>query len=269
MIASRFFLTIFATISIGILAVGYWTDVMNMWVLVPFVVLTIACYVFQYQINSFWVEKYGIKVEPYESEWMDKNVEFFRETQLEVRQKMKEDVIKQIRNTEFIPMGDFNLPEEIKIMCIIPAICLGLVRESKISKHYQRIVLYKHPFISPSNDKVHISEIHKGDGVLIFSIEHLQAAFFNPVKYFNISLYEWSIIYCQSKEGKITYDVDEIKSNRLIERTLNIEITSLEEYLGVNIDDLQPLLIYCFFIKPDRLKELSPETYTSIAKAFQ
>ncbi len=239
MLASSLLLRVLVIIAAIVIYLGFKNDEINYLLVIFLAVLIMGVYVFQHPINLWWDKRFGVKVEHYESQWMEDTLPFLRKHDSETRQRLKEVITLTVRHIEFIPMGEFAIPEETKIMAVAPAIGLGIHQNPKILQHYQRVVFYKHPFITPQSDRVHVFEIHEEDGVIIFSTQHLEAGYLNPRQFFHISLYAWIEIANKHQMG-IKTRIDRL-SEEEIERKLGYRLEKLRAYLGVdelNIDSL-------------------------------
>lgn len=105
-------------------------------------------------------------------------------------------------------------------------------------------MFYPHPFITPNQDWIHISETYEEDSVMIYSAKHLQAAYANSKLYFNPALYEWSKVFVNILKIDIDIDINqcELLLNKLHETT--IEKPCIGWGLKHTIFRLLPFMLY-------------------------
>jgi hypothetical protein len=231
--AGKILILPFLLISIGLISWDLYTGDSHIILIIISCVLTVAAVTLRHWVDEKWYAANKLELGEYETKWLEKFFPYYSQISESAKSEFRTALAREIYLKEFIPMGLDTVPEEIKIMALAPAIQMGLHQSSKIMRHYNRIVFYIHPFITPNLQKVHISETDHEDGVLIFSIELLQAAYLNPQKYFNPALYEWSLIAVENE-----FEKQEVKllSTIEIESSINQSIGTLSDFLGKTAD---------------------------------
>lgn len=229
----------------------------NAYILIPLVVLGVGIFIFQNQINDFWYEKFRIDLDPTEKKWLSDFCPFINEMSGDSRVEFFHRLAKSVSYHEFILMGPEKVHEEIKWMVLIPAVQLKIYQFRDLYKRYARTALYAHPFMTPQQEWVHVSEHHNEDGLVILSMEQLKMSFFAPELYFNPALYEWACILVESKDIKFIGCEDFIVdlANDICPQGLD----GIKSWLGQTEINSSALVIYTIINKPERIIDLRPE----------
>lgn len=170
-------------------------EITSLWILLPAGLLVVASFIFSDLINEWWFHRIPPDISSYERNWLANFVPYYAKLREDARKRFDSKLAKQLFRKEFIHMAEKDIPEEWKIMALAPAVYLGLDHTSKDADHYNRIVFYMHQFPSPKQDYLHVSEVEHEDGVLIFSVPHLESSYIKPESYFNTANYEWGEVF--------------------------------------------------------------------------
>ena len=135
-----------------------------------------------------------------------------------------------IRNVDYMGMKVDDIPTDVKVMCIYPALLIEYIVGIKLLKHYNRVILYKHPFPSPEIQEWHAAEIHHEDGVVLFSLEQLIPNFSRSGAFYHVGFDAWIRALMAMRpelEGrsKMSTPVDYDQND--------LELTSARKYLGL------------------------------------
>ena len=234
--------------SILLLALSiYWGMVqehMDIRLILPACLLVVALFVFQHKINDYSLGRWPPKLDEDEEHWMRSYVHFYNNLSDFRKKEFGQNLGRVCAQTDFIAKGMESIPQEIKMMVIAPMIYMRLHENLQISENFKRVALYLHPFITPEQNYIHISEIHDEDGLLIFSLAELQISYKDPLRYFNSAFYEWSrIFFGINQHLKPTNMSDEFIWHFVAGHT-NIEKERLEAYMGQPEIDTSSLLLY-------------------------
>jgi hypothetical protein len=172
----------------------------------------------------------------------------------------------EIREREFISMSEKDIPEELKIMALAPAVRLRLKYTDKKSAHYSRIIFYHHAFASPDQQYLHLSETQHEDGALIFATDALEAAYVKPDHFFNTALYEWCcvLVMLQGIEEKLS--IDSTQAWEVFNRIISTDAQTLLNYLKQQSANHYALLCYCYIMNPNELEKRLPGFYKLIQR---
>lgn len=229
-----------------LIAYGLWVGEISLFLVIPFLVLAVGLYILQYKVNEYWYYKYPPDLSPYEKKWCSEFLPYYQGFNQDEFIQFNHELARELRLKEFILMGVEQIPEDLKLFCLAPAVKLGLSKNSTLIKHYNRIVIYPHPFITPDIESVHICETHEEDGVLIFSMDQLKGALFYPEKYLNPAAYLWATLYVQN--NSITSELSEDEKWELVCKKTDKEKNFILDYFGmpnINVDGLLLSLQQC------------------------
>lgn len=234
----------FILISIGLILYDLYTGESHIIAILIFISLTVAAITMRHWVDEKWYQKNSLELGEYETQWLERFFPQFQKMPDSRKSEFKKALATEVFLKEYIPMGLEAIPEELKLMALAPAVLLELDSSKALLKHYNRIVYYKHPFLTPDIQTIHISETHHDDGVVILCIELLQASYINPSKFMNPALYEWCEIALNNDYKKIP--VHEVDVHQ-IEEKLGMSIAEIENYFGkkVNVKTLSKYIEYC------------------------
>ncbi|MBK9109228.1 MAG: hypothetical protein IPM92_12905 [Saprospiraceae bacterium] len=239
-------------------------DINSLWILIPSGLLVVASFIFADLVNNWWFNKNPPNISDYERNWLINFAPYYENLNKVQREHFDQKLARELYHKEFINMAEKEIPEEWKLMCLAPAIYLGLYYGTKGADHYNRIVFYFHQFPSPQQDYLHISETEHEDGVLIFSLPHLESAYLKPESYFNISIYEWGQVFFQLHKMPDDWGAlsDEIISDCCTHIQTNE--TDLKTYIGQPILSLAGMLLYYYLCYNSIMKNKWPDQYQFI-----
>lgn len=253
----RYFLIPTIFITLLYFGITYLYTEPNPIIIIILIGLCAAIMSFQNIINDWWFSKFNPKLERQEIMWLEQFVPFIRDLPNDDKNEFFQELAKMLEKHEFIKMGLEKLPEELKWMALSPAVRLKIYNHPKLYDEYIRTVFYPHPFITPNQDWIHISETYEEDSVMIYSAEHLQAAYANSKLYFNPALYEWSKVFVNILKIDIDIDINqcELLLNKLHETTIEKTL----HWLGAKSIHFPSIAIYALLMDPVSTLKLFPE----------
>jgi len=154
--------------------------------IIPQVVVLAAIYVLSPQIDWWYFKKNPQVMPEGMTRILEKFYPYYKALKPELKPHFRNRLMMYLRCVEFIGKPEKEVPEDIMMIvaAAVTQLTFGL-EDYRLSK-FERIVIYPHPFPSPQyKEHVHNSEIFEEDGVLLFSVEPLLAAFRFPHKYYN------------------------------------------------------------------------------------
>jgi Mlc titration factor MtfA (ptsG expression regulator) len=237
------------------------TTTSGLWILIPAGILAAASFTLGGLINSSWYAKFPPKLTAYELNWVSRFVPFYKLLDENERLNFNTKLAFELTERDFLSMSEKDLPEEIKMMILAPAVRLNLLSSDKKAAHYHKIILYHHAFASPDQQYLHLSETQHEDGAFIFATDALEAAYLKPDNYFNTALYEWCCVFVRIHAIQDLIHIDETESWNAIGNMLSTDKTKLLNYLRQpNVDHLA-LLCYCYVMYPSHLQNKLPAVY--------
>ncbi len=168
------------------------------------------------------------------------------------------DHIVYTHDCDFIGKGLETIPDDLKHIISAHAFYFGNSSHRKWPRHYNRIVLYTHPFISPIQEEhVHSVETHKEDGVLVFSLEQAIPGIDRKGSFYNIIIHGFAEAFLS------LYPVSSPLSNEEIWHRLmtHFEVDQNNITSVVGLDDFNVLIpvAHYFIYNPEQMKEVFPE----------
>lgn len=233
----------------------------SLWILIPAGILAAASFAMGDLINSIYYSKYSPSLNAYELHWVQRFVPFYKNLDEATKEKFCDQLALEMREKDFTSMAEKDLPEELKMMVMTPAVRLKLFYKDKSVAHYNKIIFYHHAFASPDQQYLHLSETQHEDGVIILSSDALEASYLNPANYFNTALYEWSCIFVKLKNLAAAISIEETNAWEVINALLSTDTKTLLDYLGQTKADHYALLCYCYVMYPEHLKIKLPDFY--------
>lgn len=121
---------------------------------------------------------------------------FIKTCLIQKKKRFRERLVLIRMGTDWMPLGwgedTERLPPDVELALCTQHAMLTLHRHDFLLEQFEKIIVYPKPFPSPEHPYPHASELYTEDGCLIFSAEHVMAAFLNGVTYFNVALYEYA-----------------------------------------------------------------------------
>lgn len=236
-------------------------DINSLWILIPSGLLVVASFILGELVNNWWFNRNPPDISDYERNWLVNFVPYYENLTQAQRDQFDRKLARELYHKEFINMAEKEIPEEWKLMALAPAIYLGMHHGTKGADHYNRIVFYFHQFPSPHQDYLHISETEFEDGVLIFSLPHLESAYLQPQSYFNIAIYEWGQVFFHLHKMPETWSP--IGKALIADCCTCIQTNEedLKRYLGQPDLSLGGMLLYYYLCFGSTMKNKWPEPY--------
>ncbi len=197
------------------------------WLIAPVLILTVL-FIFQHQINLWWWRRNPPALDPEIQGLLYSSLPVLKSLTPEHKDLFDRRLSIYLQSSDFIDPGISNVPTDIHAAILAPAVLLSLKDpDQEWYENYQRIVLYKHPFLTPREDRVHTAEIDIEDGTLIISNEQLIPGILQPRHQMHLSAYLYAQAYLDRfPEIKLDGEVDQSKMT-LHEKVLGIEPDSM------------------------------------------
>lgn len=232
--------------------------------LIPLGITIAIIYVFNPQIDFFWKKRNPPRLDPPVLAWLDKYCGFYQNLDEHNKNTFRDRLAIFIAAKEYIAMGNKpeSVPDDIQAIISQEAIKFSFDKEDYLFEHYDRIVIYKHPFPSPAKQFLHSMEVHHEDGVFLFSLEHLVPGILNK-EFYNICLHAFTEGFIEQNlnlnypnlDDSIWQDLEKI-SGMTMERVNNI--------IGYELKDPLPVAINYYFEYPEAFIAQRPELYGKI-----
>lgn len=221
------------------------------YLLIPLGILIAASLIFQHQIDAWWLKRRKPELDSTLKNILSRKLIKFDQIWAN-GSKTETDLILFADGCDFMGQGLESIPDDLKYIIAAHAFYFGQPEDEKWPRQYNRIALYKHPFLSPNiNDVAHSVEHHKEDGVFIFSLEQGLPALDDPDRFFNVFLYGFASAYLELYPVITTLSDDEIW-NRLTIIT-GIPRERIEAVIGLPEVNVLAILAHYYVYKTEAI----------------
>lgn len=240
------------------------------WGLVPAAAL-ILIYLFSPQIDYWWLGRNPVELDPQISSLLNQTNPDYVAMSGEDKNEFNKRLTLFTTGKEFIAKGmeteNMAVPFDIQNMIAQIPVTMTMGRNDFTLKQFDRVVLYKHPFGTPVHRFLHTMETHVEDGVVILSLEHVQAAMMNPGHHYDVGYHAFAeaFIGAYPKENYPTLP------NNIWESIEKISTQNKQQILGTlgfkNIDPM-PVLITLYFKQKEKFQQVLPDLASSLKGVF-
>jgi len=181
-------------LALAVIILGYLSFIeshteLSVWMIPPALLLAVV-FIFRPQINMWWWKRNPPRLSPELRGLLYKSLPQLRSLTPDQLERFDLRMSLYLRSSEFTKPGVTDVPEDVHAAILAPWIYLSLDQDKPYYENYQRIVLYKHPFLSPAHpDTVHSAEQNAEDGVMIFSNEQLVPGLLDPETQLHLPAY--------------------------------------------------------------------------------
>jgi hypothetical protein len=244
-------------------------DFIIAWAIIPLAAL-ILIYLFQPQIDYWWLSKYPVEVDEKVLKLIERTNQNYGRLDEQDKIEFNKRLLLYVNGKSFLAKGmesDTETPYDIKFMIAQIPVCITMRDKEFLLKHYDRIILYKHAFPSPRYKFLHTVETHPEDGVILFSLEHAEAAFFHPEDFYNVVWHGFLEAYVDVRGRENFPQIDEGVWSKIesISGFTELQITNMVGYK--DFDPLLPVLV-CYFCNRDQFIKIWPEMHTQLLSLF-
>ena len=226
-------------------------DGVGVWIIPLIIILTIIL-VFQHQINVWWWTRNPPNLDAQLFSMIYQSFPILFELSPEKKELFQLRLSIYLKSNDFTEPGMKEVPLDVHASILAPAVFLSLDQENLWYDDYQRIVMYKHPFLSPRHsEKMHTAELHAEDGLFIFSIEQLLPGLLHPKEIFNLSTYIVSQAYI------LKHDVPQLEESQMVELGKR-PFSYYTDILGLDDLDLGAMSLHHSMIHYEKLDKNGP-----------
>ena len=167
----------------------------GIWMLPPIVLIAVI-YVLSPQIDWYYYKKFTPGLDNIQKQILLTGCPFYIALSAEKKLVFEQRCFLMLLAIDFQGQSEESLPEDFKLMAIIPAVMLTFDEEKFLFNGYEKIVIYPTAFPSPQYpNNFHHSESFSEDGVLLFSAQAIFQGYMNPINHYPVTAHEWSKIY--------------------------------------------------------------------------
>ena len=230
----------------------------------------ILIYLFQPQINYWWLSNNPIAIDDKVLKMLERTNPVYRIMSHEDKRLFQNRLVLYTEGNAFMSKGmeqDFDVPYDVKMMTGQIPITMMWNKKDIFLKAFERIVIYKHPFPSPKFKFLHTAETDIEDGVIIYSLEHMEAAFLNPTSFYNVAWHAYAEAYVKAYP-QLDYPELDASAWQIIEKSSGLERDTILNILGFETVDLLPILITCYFLNGEKLRNIDSDIYSQVEAIF-
>ncbi len=186
--------------------------------------------------------------------------DLYRKLGLEGKREFRRRTFMLKEGTDIQGQAIEQFPEDVKIMVAASAATISFYREDFLIGDFENVIFYRHYFPSPEHDVLHCSELHAGDGAIIWTLNIFLKSVVEPKKYLQLGLYEYA---------RALYTVEHSLREQLLPHALDfagvMRVSSFSEeklktFIGLEDLDLVAITHVLYFTHREKLAALYPET---------
>lgn len=238
------------------------------WMLIPIAILVLI-YLFQPQIDFWWLRSHPLKIEPKVLELMNRVNPLIRRLDFEGFQEWQNRLILHMEAKSFMGKGseDFVAPYDVKAMLSQVYVTMSYGMDDYLLDKFKRIIIYKHPFPSPRFKFLHAYETQAEDGVIIVSLEHVEKGLMYPESYYNVAWHVYAEAFIKANPS-LDYPMISSDFWEKFEQVCGFEKEQILLSLGFESIDPLPSLVVGYFNYGEKFQRLFPEESKALRKIF-
>ncbi|MDB4438919.1 zinc-dependent peptidase [bacterium] len=240
------------------------------WAILPAAILALL-YLFQPQIDYWWLDKNPIELDPEITLLLQKTNPIYNRLNEEDRAKFHKRIYLYVEGIDFKSKGyerDVDVLFDVKNMIAQVPITMTLNRKHFLFKDFEHIIMYKHAFPSPVFKFLHTVETHSEDGVIVFSLEHAEHAFFSPYQFYNVAYHAYAEAFVKSNP-KLDFPTTPNQLWSSVETISGFTKDQILGTLGFEKIDLLYILITIYFTHQDKFRKELPEIIKQLDTIFE
>ena len=241
------------------------------WLLLIPLVSLVAIWLFQGQIDHWYLESYPPNLDDEIKAWLGQYDSFYQQLSLGHQKRMEQRIALYVQGRSFqiIRSRDMeDLPYDISCFIAAQAVKLTLHQEDYLHGDLDRIYVHSPPFSEPNHQQLHTVETQIEDGVLLFALHYLLKGMTHPSQYFPIGLYGYADAYVKVHPEHPWPDTCAFNW-REIEALSGFTKQAILSALGYTAIDLLPVYIAYLFLKPTYLEQINAAVYQRLTSIFR
>jgi len=248
MILSRAIYSFLGLLMAVVLYMIYYQDMPGWrWGILPILLLGVLTYIFSSELNHYWLNRFPVEIDEREHSFLANHHPFYHSLSHEKQIEFGRACIVFHRKRDYILQGIPNFPDDLKVLWSGQAVFLSHIFDLTLEDwdHYEKIVLYPHPFISPKIETVHASETNFEEGVILFSVDQLIPGMTQSHRFFNIGMYELVRIAKKIKPEAFS-ELNQYETVELIDIAAlfsNIEYDAIRYWINIKMLDVEAIYL--------------------------
>lgn len=157
-----------------------------------------------------------------------------------------------------------TIPEDVQMMVAASAATVGFHRDDFLLGDYETVVFYRHYFPTPVHEVLHASELHPGDGAIIWTFSAFVRSCVEPRKFLHLGLYEYGRAML-NLEPELKAKLDGLAFDYArIQKISGFPEEKLKEFVGLPDLDLTAITLVLYFTHRDEMATLFGETLAAM-----
>lgn len=157
-----------------------------------------------------------------------------------------------------------EFPEDVRIMVAGSAATVTFYRSEFLLEHFDTIIFYRHLFPTPAYEVLHASEIHETDGAIIWTLNIFLRSVVEPLKYFQLGIYEYSrALYYTEPKLRTAMEATSLDYEE-VEKISQFSETALKKFIGLDTLDLPAITQTLYYTHASRFQELYPAKFERV-----
>jgi len=269
MFANRL-MTPFALIAALFLGLAWAVDDKYSIYFVPFLVISALIFILSPQINWWWYSRNPPDLSAELRVFLERHHGYYRRLSGADQRRFRGRVAMFNMGTDWEPLSfpEDSLPPDVQVAISAQAVALTLNRAQFLFDQFEKVIVFPRPFPTPEHPYDHASEMHEGDGCLLFSAEQVMFAFVKPMQWYNVAMHEYAkaFVLKYPEEAWPSFSAEDVWDK--LEVASKMPRAHVESVIGLAGVDALPVAIHHFFIFPERFASVFPEESQVLAKRF-
>lgn len=232
-----------------------------------FLIGLVIVYILQAEIDWYWSLRHPPEMPAPLERQLGTVLPYYRQLDGVEKKRFRDRCMLWVQSREHLLEGLEDFPQEVKHIIASQVVMMTFGLEKYLLLPYDRIVLYPHPFPTPSHAFLHHSETHDGDGVMIFNVNPLMSAIHKPREYYNLVLHEYGHAFIQNHpEAQFPVlngeDWEKLASHR------GFGLARAQQCVGMPELQPQQVMLEYFFTIPHAFQQELPEAYAQLCQVL-
>lgn len=192
--------------------------------------------------------------------------DLYRRLDLEGKREFRRRTFMLREGTSIVGQAIETFPEDVKVMVAASAATIGFHRENFLIGDFENVVFYRHYFPSPQHDVLHCSELHAGDGAIIWTLNTFVQSTIEPRKYLHLGLYEYAraLQLTEPEWGRAVAEV--ALDYPTIERISKFSEEKLKEFVGLPELDRAAITQVLYYTHREEFAALAPRGFQEMER---
>lgn len=212
-----------------------------------------------------------------DTEWipiLEKEFPFYNKLPAESKKLFLSKANYFYRGKNFIPKSGFHIDERKKLLICASAAQLTFGLPLLKLPHFKDILIYPSSYYNKFTQRKHEGEVNTR-GLIVFSWEHIQKGFDNPVDGKNVALHELAHAlrfedFYPNEERNFLSQADVTEFYHLFKKVKQLSNTGLPTFLNsyafTNLEEFFAVSVESFFERPIEFKSKMPDLYNCMCK---